>query len=124
MSVKLPKNIIYVLQVQGNVLALWVCVCIWVLLSFIESLCLLLENNHLVSVFLCEGYFASSLSKLFSLPFFLKNPVIKKDLREGKFTYSSFPPRFFFSAASGNVSSMSQKSPLSQIWSETEGLSG
>lgn len=49
--------------------------------------------DHLVSVFLCEGYFAVSLSKRFSLPFFLKSPVIKKDEREGKFTRSSFPPR-------------------------------
>lgn len=70
-SAKPPKNIIEGLQVRGHVSALWVCVHIWVLLSFIESLCLLLQNAPLVSAFLCEGYFAGSLPKRFSLPFYI-----------------------------------------------------
>lgn len=68
---------------------------IWVLLSFIASLCLLLENTHLVSVSV-RLWVVLLVSCPIFLPslFLVKNPVVKKDLREGKFTHSSFPPRF------------------------------
>jgi len=70
-SVKPPKNMISVVQVRGSVVALGG-MHSWVLLSFTESLCLLLENDRLVPAFLSEGYFAGSLSKFFFFAFFSK----------------------------------------------------
>jgi len=92
-SVKPPKNMISVVQVRGSVVALGGCTagCCFHLLNpsvfcWKMTVWSLPFSLRVILLVPCPNFF--------SLPFFLKNPVIKKDLREGKFTCSSFLPGF------------------------------